>query len=255
VTAVLALLLLAASLQKPAPIEQMFLKGETLDYNLAWLRITAGSARMTIAPVGEEHDRFRITSAARSNPGFSRIFHLRDEIETIVARSDFSTLRYVKRLDERGDKAEEVTTIEGGIARRVRNKVKEVEVPRPVLDPISVIYYVRTIDLSAASAHELTLIADGKVYTVHPHVIRRETIETPAGKFATVMIEPEMVVAGGVPRKERIFVWYSDDERRLPVRIRTEIKVGAITATLRSFRTGVLSTEPSESDEKGPGTD
>jgi hypothetical protein len=204
------------------------------------LRVTGGTARMTISTVD---DNFRITSVAHSSPGFSRFFRVRDRIETTVSKEDFSTLRYIKRLDEDGDKIEESTTIENGIATRTRKKVKKVPVPRPVFDPISVIYYFRAMDLSPGKVHDITLIADGKVYTVHARVVRREVLQTPAGKFSTVMVEPQMSSAG-VPRSERLFVWYSDDERRLPVRIRTEVKVGAITATLRQVQSGVTSTDP-----------
>ncbi|HVE72092.1 MAG TPA: DUF3108 domain-containing protein [Thermoanaerobaculia bacterium] len=220
---------------------QTFAEGETLDYNLTWLKVTGGTARMTIGPHGDE--ALRITSVARSSPTFSRFFKVRDEIETTVAKDDFSTLRYVKRLDEEGDKIEEVTVIEEGVATRTRRKVKKTRVPRPVFDPISVIYLLRTRDLSVGKVHDLDLIADGKLYSVHARVVRKEKVQTPAGTFNCVRVEPQMV-SGGVEREERLYIWYTDDERKLPVRIRTEIKVGAITATLRGHAPGVSSPEP-----------
>jgi hypothetical protein len=199
---------------------------------------------MTIAPIVEGEDaRYRITSVAKSSRGFSRIFRVRDEIETVVARSDFSTLRYTKRLDEEDDKIHEVTTVENGVATRVRKKVKKVDVPRPVYDPISVIYFLRTVDLTDGKVHELPLVADGKLYMVRTRVLRRETIETPAGSFRTIVVEPEMESAGR-KREEKLLIWYSDDERRIPVRIRSEIKVGAITATLKAIRAGAGPAEP-----------
>lgn len=236
--------LLAATAIAASPVTEQFTAGETLDYSLTWLKITGGAARMTIKPLGEgEHSRFRITSVGKSSKAFSRIFKVRDEIETTVAASDFSTLRYVKRLDEDGDRIEEVTTVEDGVATRRRRKVKKVDVPRPVFDPMSVIYYLRMQDLAPGQTHALTLIADGKLYNVHAKVVRRETIVTPAGTFKTVVVEPEME-SGGVQREERLFIWYSDDERRIPVRIRTEVKVGAITATLTAVHAGARSAEP-----------
>jgi hypothetical protein len=227
---------LGASSTHPA-----FEEGETLDYTVQWMRITGGTARMTIAPSGD--DMYRITSVAKSSGGLSRIVKVRDEIETFVARSDFSTLRYIKRLDERGDKMEEVTTVEDGVATRKRKKIKKVPVPRPVYDPISVIYFMRTLDLTPGKKYEFTLIADGKVYTVEARIVRREKLQTPAGKFDTVVVEPRMT-AGGVEREERLHVWYSEDERHLPVRIRTEVKFGSVTATLRSAQPGVTSIDP-----------
>ena len=238
----LAAIVAATALGAPSPVEQRFLDGETLDYNLTWLKVTGGTARMTISPI-EDGSRFRITSVAHSSPGFSRFFKVRDEIETIVARSDFSTLRYVKRLDEDGDKIEETTVIEDGTATRTRKKVKKVHVPRPILDPISVIDYLRTVDLTPGKKYDLVLIADGKVYSVHALVVRREKVETPLGVFECIRVEPRMI-SGGVERQERLFIWYTSDDRRIPVRIRTEVKVGAITATLRGISNGVTSISP-----------
>ncbi len=229
-----------AAVAAVSPVDQKFAEGETLDYNLTWLKVTGGTARMTIGPNG---DNYRITSVAHSSPTFSRFFKVRDQIETTVAKSDFSTLRYVKRLDEDGDKIEEVTTIEDGLATRKRRKVKITKVPRPVFDPISVIYLLRMRDLTIGKVHDFDLIADGKLYTVHARVVRKEKVETPAGTFNCIRVEPQML-SGGVEREERLFVWYTDDERRLPVRIRTEIKVGAITASLRATAAGVSSPEP-----------
>jgi hypothetical protein len=227
----------------PSPIEERFAQGETLDYNLTWLKVTGGTARMTIGPLAGEDDVYRITSVAKSSPGFSRFFKVRDEIETTVARDDFSTLRYVKRLDEDGDKHEEVTVIDDGVATRTRKKVKKVRVPRPIMDPISVIFHIRTLDLSPGKTYDFELISDGKLYTVHAKVTRREKVQTPAGTFNCVRVEPQMT-SGGVEREEKLFLWYTDDERRIPVRIRTEVKVGAITATLRGISPGVTTYDP-----------
>lgn len=225
-----------------AAVIATFLGGETLDYEVKWLKITGGSARMTIAPQGD--DRIRITSVAKSSPSFSRFFKVRDEIETVVSRDDFTTLSYIKKLDEDGDKHTEVTRIDNGVATRTKKtKVKQTQVPSPVYDPISLIYHLRTLDLSVGKSHDFTVIADGKVYTVHANVIRRETITIPAGTFKTVVVEPQMV-AGGVAREERLWIWYSDDERHLPVRIRSEVNFGAVTASLRSVRPGVTSIDP-----------
>lgn len=232
-----------AAMMLTSPIEQTFVQGETLDYTVTWMKVTGGTARMTIAPVGDDSSRYRITSVAKSSGGFARIFRIRDEIETIVAREDFSTLKFSKHLDEKGDKMHEVTTIEDGVATRVRQKVRKLSVPRPVLDPISVIYYCRTIDLTPGKSYELTLYADLKLYTVHVHALRRESVTTPAGTFNTVVVEPQMS-SGGVERQEKLLIWYTDDERHIPVRIRTEVKFGSVTATLKNIQSGVKSVDP-----------
>jgi len=233
--------LFAAAFVISSPVVPTFNEGETLDYTVAWLRITGGSARMTIAPL--DNARYRVTSVAKSSSGFSRVFRVHDQIETIVAKSDFSTLKYTKRLDEEGDTMLEVTTVEDGVATRVRKKIKKVAVPRPVYDPISVIYVLRTMDLAVGKSFDFTLVADGKLYSVHARVLRRETITTPAGKFNTLVVEPRME-SGGVEREEKLHIWYTEDARHLPVRIRTDVKFGAVTANLRAVTGGVTSIDP-----------
>lgn len=238
--AVVLVILVAAAAHAQAP---EFLSGETLDFTLAWSRISGGTARMTIAPL--DPTRLRITSVGKSSTFFSRIFKVRDEIETIVDRSTFSTLQYHKILDEKGKRKDELTLIDekNGVALR---KGKSVEVPIPVFDPLSLIYHLRTLDLAPGNTHEFTVVADGKVYTLRATVLSREVITTPAGTFKAVVVEPKMESQAGVFKDEqnRLLVWYSDDERRLPLRIRSEVRVGSITATLRSVTAGVTSTEP-----------
>jgi hypothetical protein len=223
------------------PMEDVYAKGETLDFTVSYMKVAGGTGRMTIAP--GENNTWRITSTVKSGGGLARFFKIRDEIETVVDRKDFSTLRYVKRLDERGDKIEEITTIEDGIASRKRKKIKKVPVPRPVYDPFSVIYHFRRLELAPGKMYEFDLISDGKLYQVHGRVVRREKVTTPLGTFDALLVEPQMASAG-VQREERLFIWYSDDERRLPLRIRTEVKFGSVTATLKSVTAGVTSTEP-----------
>jgi len=231
----------AAIAPTPTPVEELYAKGETLDYTVTWMKVAGGTARMTIGPEGD--GKWRITSVAKSGGGLARFIKVRDEIETIVDRRDFSTLRYTKKLDERGDKMEEVTTVEDGIASRKRKKIKKVPVPRPVYDPISVIYHFRTLELAPGKTYEFTLISDGKIYTVNGRVMKREKVTTPVGTFDALLVEPQMA-SGGVQREERLYIWYSDDERRLPLRIRTDVKFGSVTATLKSVTAGVTSIDP-----------
>jgi hypothetical protein len=239
----LAALLLLTAVAAPAAVTDAFAEGETLDFTLAWTRISGGAARMTIAPLNG--NRYRITSIGKSGPFFSRFFRVRDSLESIVDRETFSTLQYRKVLDERGKKKDELTVVDRQKKIATR-KEKEIEVPEQFYDPLSLIYHVRTLDLAEKSTHRFMILADGKVYEVHAAVTRRETLTTPAGRFNCFVVEPRMASPSGVFRDDqsRMWIWISDDDRRLPVRIRSEVPVGAITATLRSVTKGVTSIEP-----------
>jgi hypothetical protein len=216
-------------------VDRAYRRGEVLEFTLSWLRVVGGSATMTIAPAAE--GELRIYSLAQSNAFFSKIFKVRDEIESIVSRESFSTKRFHKTLRERKRFKEELTVVDAarGVALR---KGKEIPVPPRVFDPLSLIFYLRTQELTVGVSHNFTILVDDEVHAGVASVIRRETITTEAGTYAAVVVEPRMR-GGGIFRDDpdnQLFIWYSDDERRLPLRIKSIIPAGTITASLTRYR-------------------
>ena len=240
---IVCLLFAIATTASAQTLRSIYQTGETLDYDLSWSRVSGGAARMTISPI--DADRYRITSVGKSGAFFSRFFKVRDEIESIVGTDDFSTLQYHKVLDERGKRKDELTIVDERHKVAIR-KGKAIPVPQPVFDPLSLMYYVRGLDLTPGRTHDFTIIADGKVYKVSAEVQERETIGTPAGDFKTVRVEPKMESESGVFRDEqkRLLIWYTDDARHIPVRIRSELEIGSITVGLKKITAGVTDIEP-----------
>ena len=104
------------------------------------------------------------------------------------------------------------------------------------LDELSFIYFLRTVPL-----------AEGAVYTFERHfdaarnptvvrVVKREPLTTRAGTFATVLIEMRVKDPARYQREGVIRIHFSDDERRLPVRIESNIpQAGRAVMTLESL--------------------
>jgi hypothetical protein len=239
-TALIALGALGATRQEVVPppqtttaLDRIWQDGERMHMTLAWLRVVGGSAVISIAP--EQKGRLRITTLATSNAFFSKIFKVRDEIESVVESDTLSTVRYHKILQERSKQKEEITVVDLDRNVAVR-KGKEVAVTRPIYDPLSIIFLLRKLELAPGRTYSYNILADGKVYPVAVVVGAREVIRTDAGVFRTILVEPKMN-KGGIFRDEnsRLQIWFSDDERHIPVRIRSEIPAGSITATLRLY--------------------
>src|ERR1051325_1551714 len=217
----LAIVCIAATGQAATPaIDAIYVNGETLDYSLTWLKLTGGSARFTIGIAPGAPDRFRITSVAQTTSGFARIYKVRDQIISFVDRVLFTTIQYEKHLREGSSKKNDITTVDraqGLIVRKRAGKPdKVVHTNEPVFDPISLIYQFRRLDLRPGSHVHFMVTGDGKLYA--------------AGLFAD--------------EDSKLTIWYSDDARHLPVRIRSDVKIGSITATLKGVRAGVTAIEP-----------
>jgi len=51
-----------------------------------------------------------------------------------------------------------------------------------------------------------------------------------------VIIEPLLQAGTGLfVKKGRLKIWVTDDERRIPVRIRTKVAIGSVSADLESY--------------------
>jgi len=244
--------LLAAVLMIAAPastaLNDIFLAGETLDFELTWVAVPGGGMRMTIGPIPNDPLHFRITSVAKSSSSLAFLFKVRDQIESIVNRDDLSTIRYEKHLNEKGRWKDDTTIIDErrkiATRRRPKHDTQEVIVPKPVFDPLSLVYHIRQLPLVPGTVQRFSVFADGKLYTLEAKITRRESVSTPAGHFKTIAVEPKML-AGGLFRDEGdLTIWYTDDARHIPVQIKSDLKIGSITAALRRIRTGVTSIEP-----------
>ncbi|HEX2209314.1 MAG TPA: DUF3108 domain-containing protein [Longimicrobium sp.] len=108
------------------------------------------------------------------------------------------------------------------------------------LDDLSFLYYARTLPLEVGATYRLPRYfkADGNPVVLQ--VLRRETIRVPAGEFRTIVVRPIIQTDGMFSEGGRAEVYFSDDQYRIPVYIRTN--AGALPATislrLRSFRPG-----------------
>jgi hypothetical protein len=100
---------------------------------------------------------------------------------------------------------------------------------------LSSFYVFRSLPVPESGSVALN-VSDGKK-VVHGviTVIGKETVKTPVGTFETMIIEPELEGLGGIFKKSpgaRILIWITDDERRMPVKLQSEVSIGHFTALL-----------------------
>ena len=176
---------------------------------------------------------YKFEMSALSNDVLSKIFLVRDYMASWVDPTTFRSLRFEKHTVEgkrvRDDRIE--FNYGEGIASR---NGKPIAITDPTFDSLSSVYYIRTLDLSNARPIELNVVSR-KLYTLRVEVQGRETIKTPAGTFRTIRVEPKSSGEGGLIGKgKNLLIWVTDDERKVPVQIRSKLKVGTLVGKLRA---------------------
>ena len=66
-------------------------------------------------------------------------------------------------------------------------------------------------------------------------MIRKERIVTAAGEFDTVVVNPLLKFEGIFQRKGEVYLWLTDDSRKMPVRMKSKIAIGSIFAELVEY--------------------
>jgi Protein of unknown function (DUF3108) len=63
-------------------------------------------------------------------------------------------------------------------------------------------------------------------------------VKTPAGKFATIKVRIFPKYEGVFMNKGEIFIWLTDDSRKVPVLMKSTIAIGSIVSTLTKMEPG-----------------
>ena len=232
-------LLLAARpfLPKDSVYRAPFVAGETLVYGLDWLGIEGGE--MTLSASRETSsdgiDLHRLVLTAESNAVVSTFYPVRTRYETWVDVRDFQPVRFEKHAREGRYESDEVEEFD--LTQRVGSwREKRTALPDRVEDLISSFYFLRTQPLVPGEAVQVDVYSRGNIYKLSAAVLGRERVETGAGTFETFKVQPQLRESetGEDRNRGKLLLWFSDDDRRLPVMARTVLGIGAVTARLKS---------------------
>ena len=95
---------------------------------------------------------------------------------------------------------------------------KQVDTVPSVYDPVSLAYYFRWKDLGIENRPR-NMYGGRKVYQISSRVLGRERIRTEHGEMDTIAVLPVIRRNGKPDPKGDLKIWFSNDERRVPVRV------------------------------------
>lgn len=216
-----------------------FKEGEKLTFDLNYGFVTAGIAVMEIPKIKKISGRnaYHVTFEVNSVPSFDMFYKVRDRYETYIDVESLFPWRFEQHIREGGYTRDFSAFFDQrkGIAKTSEGEYK---IPLYVNDIMSAFYYARTIDYSDMKIEDrihLQNFYKDKVYDLDVRYLGKETIEVPAGKFDCIIVEP-LVREGGLFKHEgNIIVWLTDDELKMPVKVRTKIIVGYVEAKLTNY--------------------
>lgn len=206
---------------------------ERLVYDVTWTGIKAGSAVLEVTGKGDE---FLIVNTIRSTGFVSAFFRIDDKTESVISR-DGRPRFFKEDLKEGRFKARREATFNfTGLHADSRDLLKKTEKRDPIsartYDKVSSIYFIRNSELVPGHSIFIDIYDTKRLWNTEVRMVKRQEIDTPRGKFKTLMVTSELKHNGVLARVGNATFWFTDDNRRIPVKITTKLKVGEITLTL-----------------------
>lgn len=229
--------------------------GERITMRVTYARLVAGRAIMSVVGADDGgRPVLQLVQEVKSAGLFAWLFRYRVD-NRLVARWDPATgCSYgIEKKLRQGKFVRDQRVRIDPMAGRIEVEdygapMTAFDVPPCVLDVLSAFYVARARGVLADESLAVPVYDSGRLYDLVFRVVGHEVLDLPPPLGRSV---PTSIVEAMVPRGSGLFaqegdlkVWVTDDARRIPVRARTRVAVGSVSADLESYVPGAVTASP-----------
>jgi len=212
---------------------------QTLNYAVDWRVFPAGVVAFHLEADGDQQ---RVSVTADTVGAVNLLFRVSDRFQSSFNRATGCSAGFSKQIIEGRRQVNSDLKFNYAESKAVYteknlisgiSKNQEVAIPSCVTDSLSAIFYAASQPMTVGQSFQMPLGDTMKTIPVTMKVEGREEVNTPAGAFQTLRVEPT-ADAGVVKNRGNIWIWFTDDDRRMPVQMRARFFWGTITFRLTS---------------------
>ena len=216
-----------------------FREGEKLTFDVKYGFVTAGTAVMNIPNKKKisGRDAYHVTFEVNSTPSFDWIYKVRDRYETYIDAAGIFPWRFEQHIRE-GKYSRDFSAFFDHRKLKAKTSEGEYTIPKYVNDIVSAFYFARTYNYAKMKAGDKFILYNfykDKVYDLEVRFVGRERVNVVAGTFDCVIVEPVIKEGGLFKTEGSILIWLSNDELKIPVKVKTKILIGSIDAELSAY--------------------
>jgi hypothetical protein len=232
-----------------------FRVGESLSYEVSFSRfIFSGAVGELIMSVAKTSDPDKpglldLRAEVSSKGFFPKLFDVkvRDKFNSTINSEDLGLHASSKLLEEGSVRREQKSVIDREAGRvtyterdlaneKAEPKVREAASPSWIQDMLSTCYFVRSQKLNNGDVVKVPISDGGQVFNIEVIVAGREEVKVSAGKFKAIKLNAKIFDGNYIRRSGEMFVWMSDDARRIPVRAKIKTSGSTVTVELKQIK-------------------
>src|SRR5512143_1869556 len=216
--------------------------GERLEFDIRFGKLHVGTGTMEVLPFDTVRGRDAWHTVFRLSGGIP-FYHVNDRYEDWFDTHSLSSLRYWQDIDEGNYEPKRHYEIYPERSEHIEDdKPPQMSVARP-LDEGSFLYFLRTVPLRVGMDTSFNDYFRAERNPVRFKVLRRDTIDVPAGRFNAIVIQPifesKLFSEGGQAQ-----IWLSDDENHIMLQMKSKVRFGSLNLYLKSYQPSPATTAP-----------
>jgi len=226
--------------------ERAFDVGEWFKFRMHYGIVNAGYATLEVKEAVKNNKKVYHAIGKGWTTGMTKFFFkVDDNYESYFDKETGNPYQYVRKIDEGGYTKNQEGFFDNSkntiLVKDYKNKnEKTIIVPANTQDILSTFYYLRnhpTIDkLKVGESIAIDMFFDDETTKFKLKYIGKEDIKTKFGTIPCMVFRP-FVQAGRVfKEQESLTVWISDDDNKMPIRIKASLAVGSLKADLEGFK-------------------
>ncbi|TPV34707.1 DUF3108 domain-containing protein [Paucihalobacter ruber] len=230
-----------------AQTKSAFQDGEWFKFKMSysgWLK--AGNATLELKTTQlNNKEVYHVIGKGWTTGAIKWFFKVKDRYESYFDKTTGLPYKFIRDIDEGGHtKNIEITFDQKSRLAHVHNKKHNTKgsyaTEKDVQDMVSAFYYLRnnydTKSIKPGDEVKLNMFFDEENYEFKLKFLGRETIKTEFGKINTLIFRPYVMAGRVFKEQESLTLWVSEDENKIPLRIKADLAVGSLRADLEAFK-------------------
>lgn len=227
--------------------EVVFAPGEEVRYhayyNWGFVWINAGAVTFAVDKTKwKEKPAWKLSAYGNTYKAYDLFFRVRDSFDVWVDPNTLKPFEFHRRTNEGSYKAHhhyvfdhEDRIVNASVSKRGKAYRDTVfKWPDCSFDLLSMVYQARNIDYSRYEIDEkipISLIVDGEVHDLYIRYLGKEVVKDRSGReFRCLKFSPLLVEGTIFEEGEKMSVWVTDDQSRIPIIVEAKILVGSVKA-------------------------
>jgi hypothetical protein len=225
---------------------EAFAVGEWFIFRIHYGLVNAGYTTLEVKEATINNKKVFHVIGRGYTTGLSKFFFkIEDVYESYIDKETRNPYQFVRKIDEGG-----YTKNEQGFFNQAENRIlvkdykshteQTFDIPMHTQDILSSFYYLRNypnIDkLKTGEFVAIDMFFDDRTTKFRLKFIGRENIKTKFGVVAAMIFLPFVQSGRVFKEEESLTIWISDDDNKIPLKIKANLAVGSIKAELEGFK-------------------